>query len=399
MKVLIADKLPDASIASLTRQGFDVRVDANLDADSLPTAMDDADVLIVRSTKVTAATIDGGERLRLIVRAGAGTSNIDVEHASANAVFVANCPGKNAVAVAELTIGMLLSLDRRIPAAHAELHGGQWNKKEYSRAAGLQGRTLGVVGVGDIGRAVIQRAQGLGMKVVGYSRSLTPEAAAELEIGHATSLANLAGRVDALSIHLPLTAETRHIVDADVLAALPDGALVVNVSRGGVVDEAAVLTSLKAGRLRYATDVFEQEPGASFAEFIDEIAAHPAAICTPHIGASTQQAQDAVAAEAIRVLADFRATGVVHNCVNLCEPEGGWQLTVRHLNRVGVLATVLGLLRDAHINVEELENMIFTAEIAACAQIQLSGAPSDEVVAAVRACPDVLGVSLRELGS
>lgn len=397
MRVLVADKLPGQALARLEDGGFDLRIEPGLGPADLPQALADVDVLIVRSTQVDAAAIDAASRLRLIVRAGAGTSNIDVPHASARAIFVANCPGKNAIAVAELAIGLLLSLDRRIPAAHAELAAGRWNKKEYGRAAGLAGRTLGIIGIGAIGTATASRARALGMQVVGWSRTFTPERAAELGVGYAATLPELARRSDAISIHLPLTSATRGIVDASVLAALPDGALVVNVSRGGVVDEEAMLRELDAGRLRYGTDVFADEPGASVAPFATALARHPLSVCTPHIGASTDQAERAVADEAVRILLDFRARGVVHHCVNLCEPAGGWLLTVRHYNRVGVLATVLGLIRDAHINVEELENILFNGEVAACAQIQLSGAPSDDVLGAIRACPDVIGVALREL--
>lgn len=397
MNVLVADKLPDEALVAIADRGFNLTVQPGLSAEELPEHLDGVDVLIVRSTKVTRAALERAPQLRLVIRAGAGTSNIDVDFASSNAVYVANCPGKNAVAVAELTLGLMLALDRRIHAAHAELAAGTWNKKEYGRAAGIQGRSIGIVGVGEIGKAVASRAKALGMRVHGWSRSLTPEDAAALDIRHAATLTELAASSGVMTVHLPLTDDTRHIIGADVLEALPDGALLINVSRGGVVDEEAVLAALEAGRLSYATDVFEHEPGSSHAPFEHAISAHPNAVCTPHIGASTAQAQSAVAAEAVRILVEFRRSGVVHNCINLCEPRGKWLMTVRHLNRVGVLASVLGLLRDAHINVEELENIIFTGEIAACAQIQLSGAPSDEVVAGVRACPEVIGVSLRQV--
>lgn len=395
MRVLVADKLPPSALAEMRRLGFQVDAQPDIAADELEQHLKAVDVLIVRSTRVTAQTLNASDTLRLVIRAGAGTSNVDVERASARAIYVANCPGKNAVAVAELTLGLLFALDRRIPAAHAELVAGRWNKKEFAQATGIQGRSLGIVGTGEIGQAVASRARALGMHVSGWSKSFSPQRADALGIGFSPTLSELAETSDVLSIHLPLTDATRHLINGSVLDALPDGAFLINVSRGGVVDESAVLDALEAGRLWYATDVFEQEPGASQAPFEDAIAAHPRAVCTPHIGASTAQAQDAVAAEALRVLRDFRDTGVVHNCVNLCDPTGGWLLTVRHLNKVGVLATVLGLLRDAHINVEELENLILTGEVAACAQIQLSGEPSADVLASVRACPEVIGATLR----
>ena len=394
MKVLVADRLPQAATDRLLADGFDVALRPELTADALGAHLSGVEVLIVRSTVVAADALDAGESLRLVIRAGAGVSNIDLRHASDHGIFVANCPGKNAVAVAELTIGLLLSTDRRIPAANSQLAAGRWNKKEFAQARGIQGRTLGLAGFGAIGRAVARRARALGMKVLAWDRSIGPQDTDELGVTHVDSLPALAEACDVLSVHLPLTDETRGVISADIIALLGADGTLINTSRGGIVDESAVADALDGG-LRYGTDVFEGEPGASVADFSTPLATHPNVVCTPHIGASTAQAQQAVADEALRILRAFADRGDVPNCVNLCEPRGGWSLVVRHYNRVGVLAAVLGLLRGAHINVEELENLIFTGEVAACARITLSGAPSDDVTTAIANHPDVIGVTLR----
>lgn len=393
MKVLIADKLSKDVVKALQEMGLAVEVREDVSADTLPAAMQDADILVVRSTKVTAAAIEAAQQLSLIIRAGAGVDTIDLEKASARGIYVANCPGKNTAAVAELAIGLLLAADRRIVDAAAAMREGRWLKKEFSKAHGLAGRVLGILGFGAIGKAVAQRAAALEMQVIAWSRSLTPEAAEAEGVGYAASPKELAAMSDAVSVHLALSPETKHIVNAEFLEQMRPGAILVNTSRGAVVDTAALRAAIAAKGLRVGLDVFEGEPAGGEAEWADRQLASMAA-CVPHVGASTDQASEAVAAEVVRIVRDFVATGHPPGTVNLCaHSDAGHRLIVRHLNRVGVLACVLDGLRGEGINVEEMENTIFAGATAACCSMRLDHAPSMSLLDVFRKNPNILHVS------
>ncbi|HEX7624070.1 MAG TPA: NAD(P)-dependent oxidoreductase, partial [Anaeromyxobacteraceae bacterium] len=248
MKVLIADAFPKDRLADVAALGLEVLHRPELKAQELPEAVGDASILVVRSKQVSAAVFERGSALSLVVRAGAGTNTIDVAAASRRGVFVANCPGQNAIAVAELAIGLTLALDRRIPDNVQALREGRWDKKTFSEARGLYGRAFGVLGLGAIGRETAARARALGMRVHAWSRSLDDEAAGRLGLVRAESPLALARLVDVLSIHLPLKKETRGLVSREVLEALRPGALVVNTARAEVVDQAALLELARAGR-------------------------------------------------------------------------------------------------------------------------------------------------------
>ena len=228
MKVLIADKLSDKTISALKELGAEVSINTELTAEQLPQVIGDNEILIVRSKKVNAAAINAAPALSLIIRAGAGVNTIDLKAASARGVHVANCPGKNTDAVAELAIGLLIAADRRIVAATDDLRAGKWNKKEYGKARGLKDRTLGIIGLGSIGKAVAKRAIGLEMDVIGWSRSLTGAKAEELGIGYCSSPFEAAERADAVTIHLAASRETEHLVGREFLSRMKDGAIVCN---------------------------------------------------------------------------------------------------------------------------------------------------------------------------
>jgi D-3-phosphoglycerate dehydrogenase len=337
--------------------------------------------------------IGAAKRLNLIVRAGAGVNTIDVAAASARAIYVANCPGKNATAVAELAMGLILSLDRRIPDATAELRAGKWNKKEFSKAAGLHGRSIGIAGLGSIGLEVLSRAHAFGLVAHGWSRSLTPEKAEELGVAYASSLEQLASRVDILSLHLPLSGATKKVVGRDVLFAMKDGAMFINTSRAEVVDEAALREAIAKKKLRVGVDAFEGEPSGGEATFQSPLVALPGVVGTPHIGASTDQAQTAIARETVRIIRSFLAEGTAPNVVNIAaQSPARAQLVVRHLDRVGVLANVLAIIKRNQINVGEVTNTIFGGAEAACAKMRLAERPSDECLAEISALGDVLHV-------
>jgi D-3-phosphoglycerate dehydrogenase len=330
------------------------------------------------------------------VRAGAGFDTIDIAAASELAVFVANCPGKNSIAVAELAFALLLSCDRRIPDATADLRAGKWRKKEYSKASGVAGRRLAVIGVGNIGAEVIRRAHGFAMKVTAWSRSLTPEKAAALGVDFAATPAEAVRNADAVSLHFAATADTKGFANAAFFEAMKPGATFINTTRGSVVDEAALRAAIETKKLRAGLDVFANEPGAADADYSNDLLALPGVYATPHIGASTDQAQEAIADEAVRMIVEYAATGVVLNCVNLqTRSRAKAMLVVRHRNLPGVLASVLDSISHGGVNVEEMQNMIYDGGAAACARISLGEPLSDSLLAEVRqANAAIVSVSL-----
>ena len=396
MKVLIADKLSDNTVKALEDLGLKVTVQADLTADKLPEAVGDANILVVRSTKVTAETLEAGKGLSLIIRAGAGVNTIDLATASAKGVYVANCPGKNTAAVAELAIGLLIAADRRVVNATVDMRAGTWNKKEYGKSRGLKDRTLGILGFGNIGAAVARRALGLEMNVIAWSRSLTPEIAEENGIGYAASPEELAAASDAISVHLAAKPETQHMVNAAFLDKMKDGAILVNTSRGELVDSEALKAAIAKKGLRVGLDVYEDEPAATAKEFPQtELAALVTA--TPHIGASTDQAAEAIAEETVRIVDTFLKTGHPAGTVNLCKRSPAvCSLVVRHMNKVGILAGVLQAVREEGINVEEVENTIFDGAQAACCSMLLDQVPSDKLIESIKNNENVLHVMVNE---
>lgn len=387
MRCLIADSFEAQGVALLKAAGLDVITKPGSKDDALREAIATTDphVLVVRGTKVTATMIEAAPSLGLIVRAGAGYNTIDVAAASGRGIYVANCPGKNAAAVAELAFGLILALDRRIAENVIDLRAGKWNKKEYSDAPGLKGRVLGLIGMGGIGQEMVARAKGFDMPVIAWSRSLTSETAEKFGIERAASPAEVAAKCDILSVHVALAPETRNLINANVLAKLKPGASFINTSRGEIVDHAALTQAIQEKNLRVGLDVFEKEPAGGTGVFEDPIVKQPGVYGTHHIGASTDQAQAAIADEAVRIITTYVATGQVPNSVNLCARSPAKRLLViRHLNRPGVLAHILGAISEAGINVEEMENIIFSDARAACAKIRLDESPDAGTVERIR---------------
>jgi D-3-phosphoglycerate dehydrogenase len=386
VKVLIADKFEASGLDGLKAAGCEVLYEPDLKDDTLTTAIREsgADVLVVRSTNVTAPMLAAGA-LSLIVRAGAGYNTIDVATASKRGIYVSNCPGKNAIAVAELAFALILALDRRVPDNVSDLRAGTWNKKEYSKARGLYGRTIGLLGYGNIGQEVAKRAHSFGMTVVVWSRRFASGAsdastdAVPLQIARTPE--QVAERADVLSIHLALNADTKHLVNASILERLRPESYVINTARAEVMDYAALETVARARNLRVGLDVFEGEPTVATASFSPAIVSVPLVYGTHHIGASTDQAQEAIAAETVRIVATYKNTGKVPNVVNLAKKTPATHmLVVRHHDRPGVLAHVFDRLRTANLNVQETENVIFEGAHAAVARINLDGAPADGVL-------------------
>lgn len=401
MKVLIADKFEESGLSALRQLGCDVAINPDLADDELRKAIVDSEctVLIVRGTKLPAEMFEHAPKLSLVVRAGAGYNTIDVDAASKKSVLVANCPGKNAVAVAELAMGLILAIDRRIVDGTVDLRAGKWNKKLYSKASGLKTRTLGIIGMGQIGQAVARRGRAFEMKVIAWSRSLTDEAAEELGVRRAPTMMDIARESDVVSVHLAAAPETKKCINADFFAAMKDGATFINTARGDVVDYDALANAIETKKLRVGLDVYGTEPASGTGEFTDRII-HAGGIVygTHHVGASTDQAQEAIAAETVRVVRTYIQKGEVLNCVNLCDKSPAqYVLVVRHLNRPGVLAHTLHAISHAGVNVEEMQNVITAGAHAACAQIKLDGDLQQSVLDEIGGNEHVLGVSIGPL--
>jgi D-3-phosphoglycerate dehydrogenase len=398
MRIFVCDKFEESGLARLKKIGCEVLYQPESKTeDQIISYLQNfkPDVLIVRSTKVTAKVLEAAP-LKVVLRAGAGVNTIDVAACSQRGVYVSNCPGKNSIAVAELAFGLIFALDRRIVDNTVSLQNGQWNKKDFSQARGLYGRTLGLVGLGNIGIEMIPRARAFGLKIIAWSRSLTPERAELLEIECASDLTSLAKQSDIISLHLSLNKETQKRIDRLFFDAMKPGSYLVNTSRAEIIDAEALTKAIQEKSIRYAADVFYDEPSASTGSFSDPLIQKHHAYGTHHIGASTEQAQEAIAAETVRIIESFKTTGKVPNAVNLAKQTPATHcLTVRHRDRPGVLAGVLTAIRAEGINVQEMENVIFDGAEAAVAHINLDRAPKIETVKKLKSSnADILDLDL-----
>ena len=313
-RVLICDPLEAAGLEILTSAGIELDNRPGLKGEALQEALRACDGAVVRSgTRITSKELENPGNLRCVVRAGVGVDNIDVVTATRTGVIVMNTPSGNTVSAAEHTIALLLAVSRHIPAADASMKAGKWDRKSFLGTQ-VAGKTLGVIGLGRIGREVARRAVGLDMKVIGYDPLMTPEKAAEFGIKAFSSKDELLPKCDYLTLHIPYTAETKDFISARELAMMPKGARVMNVARGGVINEQALADALTAKHIAGAgLDVFEVEPPAADNPLLKA----PNIVLTPHLGASTVEAQEAVAVEAAHLLVDFLTKGVIQCAVNM----------------------------------------------------------------------------------
>lgn len=403
VRILVADAIDEAGLAPLVDAGHDVTVSPDLGADDLVEHLAGVDALVVRSTKVTAAAIEAADTLSLIVRAGAGTDNIDTDVAATRGVYVTNVPGRNAIAVAELAMGLLLAIDRRIVDGAVDLREGVWKKGEYRKAEGLFGKTMAILGVGAIGLAVAERAKAFGITVMAMRRSGRSEEIEarirQIGIRLVDTEDELLGGADIVSIHVPSVPATAGLVNADFLAKMRDGAILINTARGETIDGAALLDALNERGMRAGLDVWPDEPKGGSGTFESDLATHPRVVGSHHIGASTDQSQAAIVEGTVETLLAY-CGGVVMNCVNLeTAALGSSALTVRHEDKVGVLAQVFEILRTSGLNVKQMSNQVFAGSIAAVAKINVDGEVSDQVVSQLRSIEEVIGVEHLELAA
>jgi len=390
MKVLVADKFPDAYVEKMKANGLEVIYEPKLGENDLPEAAKEVDIVVVRSTKVNAATITNAKNLNLVIRAGAGYNNIDVATCNKKGVYVANCPGMNSVAVAELAIGLMVSLDRRIPDNVADFKNGVWNKALYSKADGLKGKNLAIVGFGNIGKEVAERAKAFGMNV--YAKDISRVEGEKITVFD--DMEKILPIADVVSLHLPATSDTKGLFNDSMFAHMKEGAILINTSRSEIVDEKALIKAVKEKNLRVGLDVFANEPEGKSGSVSSELQSLENVYVTHHIGASTQQAQNAVAAETVNIIMKFVNSGVIAHWVNKARiNEKHFQLVVKHYDKPGVLASVFDVLRMDDINIEEVENVIFDGGLVACCTMKLRKAAGEELLNIIRNNPNVLTVS------
>ncbi len=398
MRLLIADAIDTQPLEELRLLGIEIVSDPTLTRDSLPQALAGVGILVVRRTEVTKEALEGARELNLIVRAGSGTGNIDVEAASARGIYVANCPNKNAAAVSELVMGLALALDRRLVDAHNSLKNGRWERGEYGSEHGLLGRHIGIAGLGATGREVLQRARAFGMRPHVMSRAMTAQKAQRLDVAFAPTLEHLASVSDVFTVHLPLTPSSRGLVSRTVLEALPKGAIVINTSHAALMDLDALAEIAPRKGLRVGLDVHAGEPREPSSKFDSRFANMPNFLCTPHIGGASRQAQRAIAEEVTRVVRCFLTEENVPNVVNVCATSPArFVVVLRQLDKVGALANTLAVLKRHGINIEEISNTVFDGARATCTKLRVSGRPTDSCLKEIAAFGETLHVDIIQM--
>ena len=394
LKVLVADKFPDKYIQQMKDLDLEVIYNAKLGEKDLPEAALDVDIIVVRSTVVNEETINRGKKLNLIIRAGSGVNNINIAAANKKGIYVTNCPGMNAVAVAELAVGLMIALDRFIPDNVSDFNKGVWNKDKYSKGKGLKGKTLGLIGVGNIGKEVAKRALAFEMNVYGKDISRIEG----VQIKDFSEMDQLLPLCDVVSIHLPATPQTKGLFNKQMFSYMKDGAYLINTSRQDVINEDDLLEAVKEKNIRYACDVFKGEPEGKAGEVSSKLMNNPNIYVTHHIGASTEQAQDAVAEETLNIIKKFVHSGVIDHWVNRAKIiDANFQLVVKHYDKPGVLATVLDVIRGGNINIEEIENIIFEGGIAACCTMKLQAAATADMLKQISENANVISISHVEI--
>lgn len=394
LKVLVADKFPDKYIQQMKDLDLEVIYNPKLGEKDLPAAAKDVDIVVVRSTVVNEETINNGEKLNLIIRAGSGVNNINIAAANKKGIYVTNCPGMNAVAVAELAVGLMISLDRFIPDNVTDFNKAVWNKDKYSKGKGLKGKTLGLIGVGNIGKEVARRALAFEMNV--YGKDITRIEG--VQIKDFSEMDQLLPLCDIVTIHLPATPQTKGLFNKQMFSYMKNGSYLVNTSRHDIIVEDDLLEAIKEKNIRYACDVFKGEPEGKSGEVSSKLQNNPNIYVTHHIGASTEQAQDAVAEETINIIKKFVHSGVIDHWVNRAKiTDAHYQLVVKHYDKPGVLASVLDVIRSGQINIEEIENIIFEGGIAACCTMKLQNAATAEMLKKISENANVISVSHVEI--
>ncbi|MSQ91220.1 MAG: hydroxyacid dehydrogenase [Phycisphaerales bacterium] len=397
-RVLVVDHFGQQGMDGLRSAGCDAIFNPLLSSATMERAVCDLepDILVARSTKISSAVLHASERLGLIICTGANTAHVDVDAASARGIFVAHCPGRSACAVAELAWTLILGCDRQLPDQVIALRGGIWKGAPTAESAGMAGRTLGIVGLGQVGQEIAKRGAAFGMHIVAWSRNITEERCDALGIDFCANLVNLAKLSDVVSVSVTASEESVGLLGEKFFHALRPGATVINTSLGGVVDVRALLNAVRAKGIRAGIDLHAYADSEADQAALGELLKEPGVYGTMQSGAMTAQARDAVDQEVVRVIRHWLQNGIVTGCVNRTLDSGAVTLIhVRHLNRPGVLATIFEVIGKAGINVEEMENVICAGGDAAIARIHLNAPPTEGALATIRQAAHVLGVTVQ----
>jgi D-3-phosphoglycerate dehydrogenase len=392
MKLLVACTLPDWTLDELSGLGVELVNARDVPAEKLTRHMKGVAILIVDRRRVSPEVIAAGDGLQMIVRAGAYCSNIAVEEASNQGVFVSNCPYTDAPSIAELVMGLAVALDRRVPENAAAVRAGQPMTPDQIDARGLTDRTLGILGFGPTGRHVADLARAFRMKILAWSPSLESQSVPGVE--WCAFPRELARRSDVVYVHGYQESYDAPLVESVFLENMRPGSLLVHVGFAGVLDETAVAHAVESGRIRIASDLHLAAGDTGRAKL--RLTDVPGSILTQRLAGSTEQARAAVAAEVARVVRHFLVTGEAMNVVNLLERSPAtWQLVLRLRDTVGVMASIMDAIRTDGINAEEITSRVFSGARAVACSIALDERPSNETLEAIRRLPGVLHSELR----
>jgi len=398
-RVLVVDRLGAHALEGLRAAGCDAIQNPMLEGTTLPDAMRDIepDILITRDTRVDDRVLSATERLGLVIGTGPTIESIDVEAASNRGIFVVHCPGRTASAVAELAWAMILACDRDLATSAQRARLGH-HSEGGREAPGLFGRTLGVVGLGQVGQEVARRGIAFGMHVVAWSRHITEARCNALGIDYCANLVNLAKLSDVVSVSVTGNEESEGLLGDKFFQALRMGSTIVNTSLGSVVNERALLNACRTKGIRAGLDLHSadglSQPGSPAAELLAE----PGVIATLDAGAHTAQARESIDHDVVRIVRQWLDQGTVTACMNRSSASSATTLIhVRHLNRPGVLVGVFDVLGQAGINVEEMENVICEGNRAAIARIHLNELPTERTIQQIREAPNVLGVHVQSV--
>jgi D-3-phosphoglycerate dehydrogenase len=386
MKIVVADAFSPNGIEEMKKMGHEVTYEPKVAGENFVKLMAEVKpvVLIVRSKKVTKEVIDANPKLEMVIRAGAGYDTIDVSHCSQKGIYVCNCPGKNSVAVAELTMGLMIAIDRRIAEGNQLLKEGKWAKGKFADCLGLKGRTVGLLGIGNIGKEVAKRALAFDMKVLAVDPFLTKEQIEGMGATKIETAKELSEQADILSIHVPALPETIGMINKEFLSHLKPDSVIINAARGNLVNEDDILEHLdKVKGFWYGADVFKNEPAGKEADFDHKLAKHPKVVGSHHVGASTLEAETAIGIEAVRMVKEYGASKKVNNCVNLAmDIKKTHCISAKYMSKVGALAAILAILDKNGLKIEELKNEVFKDRKACVSEIHFTGdvAKKDEII-------------------
>lgn len=396
MKILVACELPDFAVQELRSLATELSLQPRLTPELLPAHLRDTAVLIVSDLPVSAEAIAAAPSLQMIVRAGADVSNISLEEASAQGIFVVNTPLRDAAAVAEYVLAAILALDRRLPDSATSLRDGAARRHTPPAAAGLAGRTLGLLGYDRVGEEIARRALAFDMRVLAWSPSLEAVGPTPPGVEFCDWPRDLAHRSNFVALYAPPGAPEDLRIDGEFIAGLPEAACIVIVGSAAAFDDEALADAVRRRRLSVAIDLWPAEGSTDQVRFRSPLLELPGVIGTLRLAADTRQARDAVAEAVVQRVRSFAVQGLVQDCVNLLERSPAtWQLVLRLRDAVGVMAGIMDAIRSDGINAEEITSRVFTGARAAWCTIALDERPSADAIETIRRLPGVLHLEIR----